>query len=86
MISATRGQTSSPLTRVSATRDHPKWQGYTIKHKIEVRFAYTSPADGATHASSLQMSAFPNGRPLHAGDALQVLASKTKADKKTRQV
>jgi hypothetical protein len=63
------------------TREHPKWQGYSIKHKIEVRFAYTSPVDGATHTSTLQMSAFPDDRPLHAGDVLQVLASKTKPDK-----
>ncbi len=35
------------------TREHPKWQGYTIRHKIEVRFAFVSPVDGATHTSSL---------------------------------
>jgi hypothetical protein len=63
------------------TREHPKWQGYTIKHKIEVRFAFVSPVDGATHTSSLEMSSFPNGRPLRAGEVLPVLASKTKADK-----
>ena len=67
------------------TREYPMWQGYTVKHKIEVRFVYASPVDGATHTSSLQMSAFPNGRPLRVGDVLQVLASKTKADK-SRQV
>jgi hypothetical protein len=63
------------------TREHPKWQGYTIKHKIEVRFAFVSPVDGVTHTSSLEMSSFPNGRPLRAGEVLPVLASKTKADK-----
>jgi len=67
------------------TKVHPKWQGYAIKHKIEIRFAYVSPADGATHASSLTMSAFPKGQPLRAGDVLRVLASKTKAEK-TREV
>jgi hypothetical protein len=67
----------------SLTREHPKWQGYGIKHKIEIRFAYVSPVDGATHASSLTMSAFP--KPLSAGDVLRVLASKTKADK-TREL
>jgi hypothetical protein len=61
------------------TREHPKWQGYSIKHKIVIRFAFVSPVDGATHDSSLTMAAFPNG-PLRAGDVLQVLASKTKAD------
>ena len=66
------------------TREHPKWQGYAIKHKIEIRFAYVSPVDGATHDSSLTMTAFPNG-PLRAGDVLRVLASKTKADK-TREL
>jgi hypothetical protein len=67
------------------TREHPKWQGYEIRHKIEIQFAYISPVDGATHNSSLRMSAFPSGQPLHMGDVFQVLASKTKADK-TRQV
>jgi hypothetical protein len=62
------------------TREHPKWQGYSVKHKIVLRFAFVSPVDGATHDSSLTMTAFPEG-PLHAGDVLQVLASKTKADK-----
>ena len=66
------------------TREHPKWQGYLVKHKIEVRVAYVSPVDGAPHTSSLQMSAFPDGRPLHAGDVLPILASRTKPDK-TRQ-
>ena len=63
------------------TRDHPKWQGYEIKHKIEIKFAYISPVDNATHMSSLRMSTFPNGQPLHMGDVFQVLAHKSKADK-----
>ena len=63
------------------TREHPKWQGYAVKHKIEVRFVFISPVDGATHASSLEMSAFPAGKQLRAGEVLPVLASKTKADK-----
>jgi hypothetical protein len=67
------------------TREHPKWFGYAIKHKIEVRFAYVSPVDGARYTSSLKMSAFPNGQRLRMGDVLRVLASKTKADK-TRAV
>jgi hypothetical protein len=67
------------------TRVHPKWQGYTIKHKIEIRFAYVSPVDGATHDSRLTMSEFPNGQPLRAGDVLRVLASKSKPDK-TREL
>jgi hypothetical protein len=67
------------------TREHPKWYGYDVKRKIEIHFAYVSPVDRATHTSKLQMSAFPNGKPLRAGDVIAVLASKTKADK-TRQV
>jgi hypothetical protein len=66
-------------------REHPKWQGYEVKHRIELRFTYVSPVDGATHASSMTMSAFPKGQPLHAGDVLRVLASKIKADK-TREL
>jgi hypothetical protein len=67
------------------TREHPKWQGYSIKHKIVIRFAYFSPVDGAIHDSSLTVTAFPNGQPLRAGDVLRVLASKSKADQ-TRQL
>jgi hypothetical protein len=67
------------------TREHPKWQGYAIKHKIVIQFSYVSPADGASHASSMTMSAFPKGQPLRAGDILRVLASKAKADK-TREL
>jgi hypothetical protein len=66
------------------TREHPKWQGYSIKHKIVIRFAYFSPVDGAIHESSLTMTAFPKD-PLRAGEVLRVLASKTKADK-TREL
>jgi hypothetical protein len=67
------------------TRTSPKWRGYEIKHKIEIKLAYVSPVDGATHASSLTMYAFPKGQQLHAGDVLRVLASKTKTDK-TREL
>ena len=63
------------------TRNHPKWQGYDIKHRIDVSFTYVSPVDGATHTSSHRLSAFPSERPLRAGDVLPILASKTKADK-----
>ena len=63
------------------TREHPKWQGYDVKHKIEVRFDYISPVDGATHASSLEMSAYPDGRPLHAGDIFPVQASRDHANR-----
>ena len=81
--------TTSDLVRCELaevlTREHPKWQGYTIHHKIEIRFAYVSPVDRATHTSSLQMSVFPKGQQLRAGDVLRVLASKSKADK-TREL
>ena len=81
----TRTTTTSDLLRCDQaeqlTRQHPKWQGYAIHHKIEVRFAYVSPVDRARHESSLMISTFPNGQPLRAGDTLRVLASKTQADK-----
>jgi hypothetical protein len=63
------------------TREHSKWQGYDVKHKIEVRFDYISPVDGATHASRLEMSAYPDGRPLLAGDIFPVQASRDQASK-----
>jgi hypothetical protein len=67
------------------TREHPKWRGYAIRHKIEIRFAFVSPVDGTTHTSSLTLSAFPGARQLREGDVFRVLASKTKADN-TRQL
>lgn len=80
---------TSDLTRCEVAellrKEHPKWQGYDLKHKIEVRVVYVSPVDGASHQSSLQMSSFPNGKPLRAGDLFPVLASKTKPDK-TRSI
>ncbi|MCC8957376.1 MULTISPECIES: hypothetical protein [Bradyrhizobium] len=76
---------TSDLTRCEIAellrKEHPKWQGYDLKHKIEVKVVYVSPVDGATHQSSLQMSYFPNGKPLRAGDVFPVLASKSKAEK-----
>jgi hypothetical protein len=85
----TKTTTTSDLVRCelaeALTRNHPQWQGYTIKHKIVIELAYVSPVDGATHASSMTMTAFPNGQPLHAGDVLRVLASKSKVDK-TREL
>jgi hypothetical protein len=67
------------------TRNHPHWRGYAIMHKIEVQLAYVSPADGASHTSSLRLSPYRQGPPLHAGDVVKVLASKTVADK-TREI
>ncbi|MES5484793.1 hypothetical protein QMZ05_18715 [Bradyrhizobium sp. INPA03-11B] len=62
-------------------KENPKWQGYNVRHKIEVRVVYVSPVDGVTHQSVLRMSYFPCGQPLHAGDLLPVLASRTKVDR-----
>lgn len=62
-------------------RENPKWQGYNVRHKIELRVVYVSPVDGVTHQSVLRMSSFPCGQPLHAGDLLPVLASRTKVDR-----
>ncbi|MCP1851561.1 MULTISPECIES: hypothetical protein [unclassified Bradyrhizobium] len=85
----TKTTSTSDLTRFEIAellrKEHPKWQGYDVKHKIEVKVVYVSPVDGATHQSSLQMFYFPNGKPLRAGDVFPVLASKTKADK-TRSI
>ncbi|PDT75500.1 hypothetical protein [Bradyrhizobium sp. C9] len=80
---------TSELTRCETAellrKEHPKWQGYHVMHKIEVRVVYVSPVDGVSHQSSLEMSYFPSGKPLRAGEVLPVLASKTKADK-TRMI
>ncbi|GKQ50579.1 hypothetical protein [Bradyrhizobium sp. Ce-3] len=80
---------TSDLTRCETAellrKEHPKWQGYHVMHKIEVRVVYVSPVDGVSHQSSLEMSYFPSSKPLRAGDVFPVLASKTKADK-TRMI
>ncbi|MGY3445064.1 MULTISPECIES: hypothetical protein [unclassified Bradyrhizobium] len=68
------------LTELLA-RNHPKWQGYDIKHKIEIRFAYISPVDGAAHESSLQLASYPDNRPLHAGDIFPLQASRKEANR-----
>jgi hypothetical protein len=80
---STSGMLLCPVAEI-LTREHPKWQGYEIKHKIDVSFAYISPVDRATHTASHRMTAFPNGKTLRAGDMLPILVSKTKPDK-TRQ-
>ena len=81
----TKTTSTSDLTRCEVAeilvRDHPAWQGYAIKHRIDVSFGYVSPVDGAWHTGSHRMSALPNGKPLRAGDGLPILVSKTKADK-----
>ncbi|WP_426442670.1 hypothetical protein [Bradyrhizobium genosp. P] len=66
---------------VLSAQMHPKWQGATVKHKIEVRFAYISPVDGAAHELSLQMAAYPDGREMRAGDIFPVQASRKQADR-----
>ncbi|MGY3535269.1 MULTISPECIES: hypothetical protein [Bradyrhizobium] len=80
---------TSDLTRCETAellrKEHPKWQGYHVMHKIEVRVVYVSPVDGVSHQSSLEMSYFPSGKPLRAGEVFPVLASKTKAEK-TRMI
>jgi hypothetical protein len=62
------------------THGQTKWQGYDIKHKIEIRFAFISPVDGAAHESRLQMAAYPDNRPLRAGDIFPVQASRSEAN------
>lgn len=62
-------------------RNHAKWEGYDIKPKIEIRFAYISPADGETHESKLDMTEYPDGRPLHSGDIFPVQASTSEVNR-----
>ncbi|QOZ34006.1 hypothetical protein [Bradyrhizobium sp. CCBAU 53421] len=68
------------LTELLA-RNHPKWQGYEIKHKIEIRFAYISPADGAAHESNMQFAEYPDNRQLSSGDIFPVQASRKEANR-----
>ncbi|MBR1207312.1 MULTISPECIES: hypothetical protein [unclassified Bradyrhizobium] len=62
-------------------RHHPKWQGSDIKHKIEIRFAYISPVDGAAHESNLQLAEYPDNRQLNRGDIFPVQASRREANR-----
>ncbi|HEX7920910.1 MAG TPA: hypothetical protein VF583_08155 [Bradyrhizobium sp.] len=68
------------LTELLA-RHHPKWQGADIKHKIEIRFAYISPVDGAAHESNLQLAEYPDNRQLSRGDIFPVQASRKEANR-----
>jgi hypothetical protein len=62
-------------------REHPKWQGYSVRQKIEVAFTYVSPVDNAPHSSTLQLTAFPDGQPWREGQQVRLLASKTNSQK-----
>ncbi|MDE2577795.1 MAG: hypothetical protein KGL46_03235 [Hyphomicrobiales bacterium] len=63
-----------------AVKSHPKWMDYTVKRKIAFEFSFVSPVDGKIHSSKLSAAAFPNGKPLQAGDVVEVLASKKQAE------
>ena len=64
-----------------AVKNHPKWQGYDIKYKIDISYSYVSPADGKPHTGQLVLAAYPDNKKLATGGEIKVLASKTAADK-----
>jgi hypothetical protein len=65
-----------PLAEMLA-RDHPAWQGFDIKHKIEVSLLYVSPANGRQQEATMQLTSYPDGRAMRSGDVMAVRASKT---------
>jgi len=68
-----------------ALKTMTQWQGGRVVHKIQVQFSFVSPVDGKTHNSNQEFETWPANKPLHAGDVMPVLASKTEGDK-TRQI
>ncbi len=61
--------------------NHPNWAGYSIRKKIEVAYLYTSPVDGKTHDTVHRMTSYPRDRKYGVGDVVEILASKSAADK-----
>lgn len=68
-----------------AVKNHPKWQGFTVKSKISLEYEYVSPVDNRTHSGKRMMSAWPEGRKLNRGELFQIRASK-KNPEKTREI
>lgn len=68
-----------------AVKEHPKWQGYDVRHAIEVKFAFTSPVDGKVHDGKRKFDSMPKDKPYTVGDTLLIRASTTEGDK-TREM
>lgn len=64
-----------------AVKNHPKWNGFTVKSKISVEYEYISPVDNRTHSGKRTMSAWPDGRKLNRGELFQIRASKIDPNK-----
>lgn len=64
-----------------AVKNHPKWQGFTVKSQIRLEYEYVSPVDNRTHSGKRTMSAWPEGRKLNRGEVFQIRASKKDPDK-----
>jgi len=64
-----------------AVKNHPKWQGFTVKSQIKLEYDYVSPADSRTHSGKRTISAWPDGRKLSRGELFPVRASKSDPDK-----
>lgn len=62
-----------------AVKEHPKWQGYDIKHNYVIKFAYISPVDKTRHEATLKLHKLP--KPMRTGDVMPVLASVSEAGK-----
>jgi hypothetical protein len=64
-----------------AVKNHPKWQGFTVKSKITVDYDYVSPVDNRTHSGKRMLSAWPGGKKLSRGEIFTIRASKSNPDK-----
>lgn len=68
-----------------AVQNHPKWEGYTVKYKITLKYDYVSPVDRRTHSGQRQMSAYPNGKKPSPGEVIDIRVSRTDPNK-TREI
>ena len=60
---------------------HPAYAGWNVVYSIKVAYLFTSPADRQAHPGEQTLAAYPEGRRLHDGDLMPVLAHKAEAAK-----
>lgn len=64
-----------------AVKNHPKWQGFTVRSKIRLEYEYVSPVDNRTHSGKRIFNDWPEGKKLSRGEAFMIRASKTDPNK-----
>ncbi|WP_424361745.1 hypothetical protein [Methylocystis parvus] len=64
----------------SAVENNAIWRGASIVYDIHIDLQFVSPADGALHAASRDLTAWPSGKRVRKGDVLSIRASKSEPD------